>query len=64
MPSPWRIKRIKNRYYLYHYDEYIGPVEEIVEEWRRGRDSNPRGARAPPALKAGPLVRSGTPALV
>ena len=33
-----------------------------VCRWRRGRDLNPRGLIRPPALKAGPLDRSGTPA--
>ena len=62
MPSIWRIRKIKDNYYLYHGDEYVGPLEKIVEEWRRGRDSNPRAPNGAPALKAGPLDRSGTPA--
>ncbi|MEM1672982.1 MAG: integrase [Archaeoglobaceae archaeon] len=40
---------MKGRYYLYHGDKYVGPVEDIVsvyEEWRRGRDLNPRGREA------------------
>ncbi|MEM4619998.1 MAG: integrase [Desulfurococcaceae archaeon] len=40
---------MKGRYYLYQGDKYVGPVEDIVsvyEEWRRGRDSNPRGREA------------------
>ena len=48
MPSTWRIKRIKGQYYLYHYDEYIGPLEKIVEIWRARRDLNP----GPPAPEA------------
>jgi len=40
--SIWRIRKIKGNYYLYHGDEYVGNVELIVKEWRRGRDSNPR----------------------
>ena len=46
MPSTWRVKVVKGRFYLYHGDKYVGPVEDIVgvyEEWRRGRDLNPRG---------------------
>ena len=41
MHSKWRIKKIKGGYYLYHYDEYIGPIEEMVEKLRRGPDLNP-----------------------
>ncbi len=69
MTSIWRIKRVKDHYYLYHRNEYIGPIEKIVsiwnlwKEWRRGRDSNPRGPHGPLALKASPLGRSGTPAI-
>ena len=56
MPSAWRIKRIKGQYYLYHYDEYIGPIEEIVKVWLRARrDLNP----GPPAPEAGALSRLG-----
>ena len=46
MPSTWRVKVVKGRFYLYHGDKYVGPVEDVVgvyEEWRRGRDLNPRG---------------------
>ncbi|MEM4618938.1 MAG: integrase [Desulfurococcaceae archaeon] len=49
MPSTWRVKVVKGRYYLYHGDKYVGPVEDVVsvyEGWRRGRDSNPRGREA------------------
>ncbi|MEM0035308.1 MAG: hypothetical protein QXJ03_04245 [Desulfurococcus sp.] len=56
MPSAWRIRRIKGKYYLYHYDEYVGPIEKIVEEWRRGRDLNPRG-ESPTGLAERNLVR-------
>ena len=51
MPSTWRIRRIKGNYYLYRGDEYIGPLEKIVELWRARRDLNP----GPPAPEAGAL---------
>jgi len=48
MPSIWRIRKLKGNYYLYHGDEYVGPLEKIVEVWRARRDLNP----GPPAPKA------------
>ena len=60
MPSLWRIKVIKGNYYLYHYDEYIGPLDKIVETWRARRDLNP----GPPAPEAGALVLAELRALL
>ena len=36
MPAKWSIKKIKNRYYLYHEGRYVGPLDKIVELWRDG----------------------------
>ena len=36
--------------------------KEKIKSWRRGGDSNSRGALAPPILKTGALVHSATSA--
>jgi len=34
---------VKNRYYLYHRGQYVGPVEEIVNCWKKCSVAGPRG---------------------
>ena len=41
LPSIWSIKKIKNKYYLYHEGKYVAPLEKLVELWCGGRDLNP-----------------------
>ncbi len=63
MPAKWSIKKIKNRYYLYHEGKYVGPLDKIVEVWEKnwcgGRDLNPGS----PAWGAGVLVQARRPPL-
>ena len=53
MPSLWHIKKVRNRYYLYHGDEYIGPIDKIVEAWKEkmapGAGFEPARGFPPPA---------------
>lgn len=30
VPSVWRVRKVKGRYYLYHRDRYVGPIEEVA----------------------------------
>ena len=59
MPSIWSIKKIKNKYYLYHEGKYVAPLEKLVELWCGGRDLNP----GLPAWGAGVLVQARRPPL-
>jgi len=35
VPSTWSVKKVKNRYYLYHRGQYVGPLDEIVNCWKK-----------------------------
>jgi len=47
LPSVWSIKKVKNRYYLYHRGQYVGPVEEIVSYWKKCSVAGPGGFEPP-----------------